>query len=113
AIKAKMEKSLKKFQKEQAYCFDDIDRVTELADSLRVSDLSSSLYFERGKFYLDLDFQDENYVELKPDDAWAIATEYGLKVKRSEMARVKTTGKCLIAHDALEQLRNYFTKTKH
>ncbi|WEV37511.1 adaptor protein MecA [Lactobacillus sp. ESL0677] len=99
-----------KFQKKQAYSFNDLDPLTELADNLRASDLSSSLYFERGEFYLELTFNNENYAEIKPADAWAIANEYGIKVKASEMARVRTTGKCLIACDALGHLRQYFGK---
>ncbi|WEV39105.1 adaptor protein MecA [Lactobacillus sp. ESL0680] len=99
-----------KFQKKQAYSFKDLDPLTELADNLRASDLSSSLYFERGEFFLELTFNNENYAEIKPADAWAIANEYGIKVKISEMARVRTTGKCLIACDALGQLRKYFDK---
>ena len=99
-------------QKKQAYCFTDLDQVTELADSLEASDLSSSLYFERGKFYLELIFTDQEYSEIKPADAWAIANEYGIKVKTSEMARVRTNGKCLLSHDALDRLRQYFSDIK-
>ncbi|WEV71348.1 adaptor protein MecA [Lactobacillus sp. ESL0785] len=108
----KKDKSFWKFQKKQAYSFDDLDALTELADNLRVSDLGSSLYFERGKFFLELTFANEDYAEIKPADAWAIANEYGLKVKSEEMARVRTTGKCLIASDALGQLRHYFGHAK-
>lgn len=113
SVKPKVKKAVWKLQKKQAYCFDDFNDVTELAESLLASDLSSSLYFERGKFYLDLTFTDENYVELKPADAWIIANEYGTKVKATDMARVRTTGKCLIEHDALQELRRYFSHIKH
>lgn len=95
--------------KKQAYSFTDLDKITELADSLQADDLSSSLYFELGKFYLELFFTDHDYSEIKPADAWAIANEYGIKVKPNEMARVRTNGKCLIARDALDQLRHYFS----
>ncbi len=108
----KVKKQFWKLQKKQAYCFTDLDQVTELADSLEASDLSSSLYFERGKFYLELIFTDQEYSEIKPADAWAIANEYGIKVKTSEMARVRTNGKCLLSHDALDQLRQYFSDIK-
>ena len=108
----KVKKQFWKLQKKQAYCFTDLDQVTELADSLEASDLSSSLYFERGKFYLELIFTDQEYSEIKPADAWAIANEYGIKVKTSEMARVRTNGKCLLSHDALDRLRQYFSDIK-
>ncbi|KJY57256.1 Competence negative regulator MecA [Lactobacillus kullabergensis] len=108
----KVKKQFWKLQKKQAYCFNDLDQVTELADSLEASDLSSSLYFERGKFYLELIFTDQEYSEIKPADAWAIANEYGIKVKTSEMARVRTNGKCLLSHDALDRLRQYFSDIK-
>ena len=108
----KVKKQFWKLQKKQAYSFTDLDQVTELADSLETSDLSSSLYFERGKFYLELIFTSQDYSEIKPADAWAIANEYGIKVKTSEMARVRTNGKCLLTNDALDQLRHYFSGIK-
>ena len=86
--------------------------MTELAESLKANDLASSLYFERGKFYLELIFTSQDYSEIKPADAWAIANEYGIKVKTSEMARVRTNGKCLLTNDALDQLRHYFSGIK-
>ena len=112
-VKPKVKKPLWKFQKKQAYSFTDFNDVTELAESLVTADLSSSLYFERGQFYLDLTFPDENYSELKPADAWTIANEYGSKVKPLAMGRVRTTGKCLMESNALEQLRHYFGNIKH
>ena len=108
----KVKKQFWKLQKKQAYSFTDLDQVTELADSLEASDLSSSLYFERGKFYLELIFTSQDYSEIKPADAWAIANEYGIKVKTSEMARVRTNGKCLLTNDALDLLRHYFSGIK-
>lgn len=111
--KPKVKKQFWKLLKRQAYSFDDLDKAIELAESLRVSDLASSLYFERGKFYLDLAFESENYSELKPADAWTIANEYGIKVKQSEIARVRTTGKCLMERNALQKLRHYFGKIEH
>ncbi|MBI0121434.1 adaptor protein MecA [Lactobacillus sp. M0398] len=108
----KVKKQFWKLQKKQAYSFTDLDQVTELADSLKANDLSSSLYFERGKFYLELIFTSQDYAEIKPANAWAIANEYGIKVKTSEMARVRTNGKCLLTNDALDQLRHYFSGIK-
>lgn len=105
----KVKKEFWKLQKKQAYSFNDLNQVVELADSLQADDLASSLYFERGKFYLELIFTDQDYLEIKPADAWAIANEYGIKVKASEMARVRINGKCLIAHEALEKLQDYFS----
>ena len=108
----KVKKQFWKLQKKQAYSFTDLDQVTELSESLEANDLSSSLYFERGKFYLELIFTSQDYSEIKPADAWAIANEYGIKVKTSEMARVRTNGKCLLTNDALDQLRHYFSGIK-
>lgn len=108
----KVKKQFWKLQKKQAYSFTDLDQVTELAESLKANDLSSSLYFERGKFYLELIFTSQDYSEIKPADAWAIANEYGIKVKTSEMARVRTNGKCLLTNDALDKLRHYFSGIK-
>ena len=91
-----------KFQNHHSYSFDELGNLVELADSLKVSDLASSLYYLRGKYYLKLAFLDENYAELKPADAWAIANEYGIKIDDEEMKTVKETGKCLLNRDALD-----------
>lgn len=97
-----------KFQNHHSYSFDELGNLVELADSLKVSDLASSLYYLRGKYYLKLAFLDENYAELKPADAWAIANEYGIKIDDEEMKMVKETGKCLLNRDALDYIRYYF-----
>ena len=97
-----------KFQNHHSYSFDELGNLVELADSLKVSDLVSSLYYLRGKYYLKLAFLDENYAELKPADAWAIANEYGIKIDDEEMKTVKETGKCLLNRDALDYIRYYF-----
>ena len=106
------EKSFWKFQKGQSYYLDDLDALTELADNLRVSDLASSLYYERGKYFLELAFMNDDFAEMKPADAWAIANEYGIKIDQSAMNQVKQTGKCLLANDALGRLRYYFSNAK-
>lgn len=97
-----------KFQNHHSYSFDELGNLVELADSLKISDLASSLYYLRGKYYLKLAFLDENYAELKPADAWAIANEYGIKIDDEEMKTVKETGKCLLNRDALDYIRYYF-----
>lgn len=101
-----------KFQNHHSYSFDKLGNIVELADSLKVSDLASSLYYLRGKYYLKLAFLDENYAELKPTDTWAIANEYGIKIDDEEMKTVKETGKCLLNRDALEYIRYYFLQKK-
>ena len=97
-----------KFQNHHSYSFDELGNLVELADSLKVSDLASSLNYLRGKYYLKLAFLDENYAELKPADAWPIANEYGIKIDDEEMKTVKETGKCLLNRDALDYIRYYF-----
>lgn len=99
-----------KFQNYHSYSFDELGNIVELADNLRVSDLASSLYYLRGKYYLKLAFLDEDYAELKPADAWAIANEYGIKISDEEMKTVRETGKCLLNREALEYIRHYFLK---
>lgn len=99
-----------KFKNQHAYSFDELGNLIELADNLKVKDLASSLYYLRGKYYLKLAFLDEDYAELKPADAWAIANEYGIKIDDEEMNTVKETGKCLMSQDALGHIRYYFLK---
>lgn len=97
-------------QKRQLYRFDDLGIVVELADNLKVSDLAASLYYLKGKYYLDLAFLDEDYAELTPADAWTIANEYGIRVEGSEIDYVKRAGKTIFRQDALGNLRQYFCK---
>lgn len=94
----------------QAYRFGDLGILVELADSLKVSDLASSLYYFKGAYYLEVAFLDDNYAELKPEDAWAIINEYGFRIENSEMKTVKNIGKCILRQDALGNLRYYFNK---
>lgn len=97
-------------QERQSYCFNDLGLAIELADNLRVADLASSLYYFKNKYYLELAFLNEDYAELKPNDTWAVANEFGLKISPNEMKTVKKLGKCLIRQDALGNIRRYFIK---
>lgn len=99
-----------KFQTQHNYQFKDLGEVVALAQNLQVEDLASSLYFYKENYFLKLVFLDENYVELAPADAWAIANEYGIKVNEQQMKIVVDEGKCLLARDALGNLRQYFSK---
>lgn len=94
----------------QAYSFTDLGMVVELADSLKVSDLATSLYFFKGKYYLEAAFLNDIYAEIKPEDTWAIMNEYGLKVNDSEFSTAKRLGKCIMRQDALGNLRYYFDR---
>lgn len=61
----------------RVFKLDSIDLVAALADALKVDGLASSLYTYHHEYYLDLAYLDDNYVELKPEDTWVIANEYG------------------------------------
>ena len=61
----------------RVFKIDSIDLVAALADALKVDGLASSLYTYHHEYYLDLAYLDDNYVELKPEDTWVIANEYG------------------------------------
>lgn len=89
----------------QIYEFANFDDVIYLADSLKVTGLRSSLTKKDGKYYLALDFDENNFTELTPDDAWIIAGDYGKVMKSGSF---KNDGKVLMAQDALENLRYYF-----
>lgn len=85
-----------------------IDLVVALADDLKVEGLASSLYTYHHDYYLDLAYLDDNYVELKPEDTWVIANEYGSGMTEKQFQRIKKSAKCLIGQDALGNLREYF-----
>ena len=87
---------------------DSIDLVAALADALKVEGLASSLYTYHHEYYLDLAYLDDNYVELKPEDTWVIANEYGTGMTEKQFQRIKKNAKCLIGQDALGNIREYF-----
>ncbi|MDF7638546.1 adaptor protein MecA [Lactobacillus sp. ESL0791] len=100
-------------QIKQLYCFKNLGAVIELADNLRVSELTSSLYFANDKYFLALAFSDENEHEVNPADVWVVADEFGFKVQNIMLEHIEKLGDCIFHDDALEQLRYYFTKSKH
>ena len=92
----------------RVFKLDSIDLVAALADALKVEGLASSLYTYHHEYYLDLAYLDDNYVELKPEDTWVIANEYGNGMTEKQFQRIKKNTKCLIGQDALENIREYF-----
>ena len=92
----------------RVFKLDSIDLVAALADALKVEGLASSLYTYHHEYYLDLAYLDDNYVELKPEDTWVIANEYGNGMTEKQLQRIKKNAKCLIGQDALGNIREYF-----
>ncbi|WP_278749454.1 adaptor protein MecA [Lactobacillus taiwanensis] len=92
----------------RVFKLESIDLVAALADALKVDGLASSLYTYRHEYYLDLSYLDDNYVELKPEDTWVIANEYGNGMTEKQFQKIKKNAKCLIRQDALGNLRQYF-----
>ena len=92
----------------RVFKLDSIDLVAALADALKVEGLASSLYTYHHEYYLDLAYLDDNYVELKPEDTWVIANEYGNGMTEKQSQRIKKNAKCLIGQDALGNIREYF-----
>ena len=91
------------------------DREKLVSDNRRVFKLDSfdlvaafSLYTYHHEYYLDLAYLDDNYVELKPEDTWVIANEYGNGMTEKQFQRIKKNTKCLIGQDALGNIREYF-----
>lgn len=102
--------SVKITNNRRVYRIKNIDLVVALADALRVEGLASSLYTYLHQYYLDLAFLDDNYVEMKPEDAWAIASEFGNGMDYKKFKKIKPKTKQLLAQDALGNLRHYFAK---
>ncbi len=73
----------------RVFKLDSIDLVAALADALKVEGLASSLYTYHHEYYLDLAYLDDNYVELKPEDTWVIANEYGTGMTEKQFQRIK------------------------
>ena len=77
-------------------------------DALKVDGLASSLYTYHHEYYLDLAYLDDNYVELKPEDTWVIANEYGNGMTEKQFQKIKKNAKCLIRQDALGNPKTIF-----
>ena len=77
----------------RVFKLDSIDLVAALADALKVEGLASSLYTYHHEYYLDLAYLDDNYVELKPEDTWVIANEYGNGMTEKQFQRIKKNAK--------------------
>lgn len=92
----------------RVYVLNGISTVASLADALKVEGLASSLYTYLHQYYLDLAFIDDNYIELKPEDAWVIANEFGNNISLKKFNKIKPKAKRLIEEDALGNLRQYF-----
>lgn len=92
----------------RAYLFNDLSEVIELADNLQAADIASSLYYKNGNYFLELAFLNEDYSELSPNDAWAIANEYGIKISDQHINMIKEIGDCIFRQDALGNIRHYF-----
>lgn len=92
------------------YVLESIDMVAGLADALKVEGLASSLYTYLHQYYIDLAFLDDNYIEMKPEDAWAIANEFGNNISLKKFKKIKLNAKKLLEEDALGNLRRYFAK---
>ena len=92
----------------RVFKLDSIDLVAALADALKVEGLASSLYTYHHEYYLDLAYLDDNYVELKPEDTWVIANEYGNGMTEKQFQRIKKNAKGVIGQDALGNIREYF-----
>lgn len=93
----------------RVYKLKSIDAAAALAESLQVSDLAASLYKQGGCYYMELAFLDDNYAEMQPQDAWAIANEFGEGMTNQEFSTIKNSAKCLLPQDALASLRSYFS----
>lgn len=93
----------------RVYRLNSIDAAAALAESLKVSDLAASLYKQGGIYYMELAFLDDNYEEMQPQDAWAIANEFGEGMTNQEFVSIKRNAKCLLPQDALASLRSYFS----
>ncbi len=91
----------------KVYRFGDFEQVINLAKELKVTGLTSSLRVYQETYFLELEFKEENFVEMTPEDTWVIANEFGLEAGK-EYAVIRDSAKVLFETDALENLRYYF-----
>lgn len=107
-LNAEDEEDYWNFQDTHCYKFDDLGLATALADNLRSDNIASSLYLYKGQYFMKLVFVNDDFAELTPADAWAIANEFGIKISSDDMETIEEIGKLIIQRDALGTLRRYF-----
>ncbi|MGD6841640.1 adaptor protein MecA [Bacillus infantis] len=88
--------------------FDDFEDIISLSKTSSLDSLATKLYSFENKFYLYVEFPDEeDFDEEQIDNALSILLEFGHETQTT-IHRIEEYGKLIIAEDVFGELRKYF-----
>jgi adapter protein MecA 1/2 len=88
-------------------CFKDIEDVIALAHRADFTELANRLFQFEGRYYLFVQFNEEDYTEHEIDNMLSLLLEYGTD-SQVTIYRLEEYGKEIIHDNALETLKTYF-----
>ncbi|WP_066055026.1 adaptor protein MecA [Robertmurraya korlensis] len=87
--------------------FKDFEDVISLSNRNILEDLSTRLYSFEGKYYLFVEFPEEEYDEEDIDNSLSLLLEYGHETATT-IHRVEEYGKLIIAENVFSEIRKHF-----
>lgn len=87
--------------------FADFEDLISLAKRGGLDTIPTKLFSFEGKYYLFVEFPEEEFEEEEIDNLLSILLEYGLETQKT-IHRVEEYGKLIIDEDVFGQLRKYF-----
>jgi adapter protein MecA 1/2 len=87
--------------------FKDFEDVISLSNRNILEDLSTRLYSFEGKYYLFVEFPEEEYDEEDIDNSLSLLLEYGHETATT-IHRVEEYGKLIIAENVFSEMRKHF-----
>lgn len=87
--------------------FNDFEDLIALSNRNILENLATRLYSYENKYYLYIEFLEEEFEEDEIDDALSMLLEYGVETQVT-IHRVEEYGKCIISENVFAELRKYF-----
>ncbi|KAB2337222.1 adaptor protein MecA [Cytobacillus depressus] len=87
--------------------FKDFEDIISLSKRTNLDNIPSKLFSFEGRYYLFVEFPEEDFSEEDIDNLLSILLEYGIETQVT-IHRVEEYGKLIIAENVFEQLRAYF-----
>ncbi|MGG0719078.1 adaptor protein MecA [Robertmurraya massiliosenegalensis] len=87
--------------------FNDFEDLIALANRNILDEVVTKLYSFKGKYYLYVEFHEDEFEEDEVDDSLSMLLEYGVETQVT-FHRVEEYGKLIISEDVFAELRKYF-----
>ncbi|MED4203492.1 adaptor protein MecA [Neobacillus mesonae] len=88
--------------------FKDFEDVISLSSRPGLDDMITKLYHFEGKYYLYVEFPEDEFEEEEIDDILSVLLEYGYETQLT-IHRIQEYGKEIIADNVFAELRKYFS----